>query len=429
MIQNRINIFLLLSFLCVVNIGFSATEKRLMVNTHSMSFKTKLIDIETISKGLISKEMFYSIPIRSLGESPIYKFIISDSIIYAMQDCQFNVWEWKDTIWVNLYKTNNNGWCMPNYYYYENKLLGFTGAGFWTSESSIYFFDSHAGSWELVNTENKVPHFVSNIDFRIGNDTIISFVCGGQDNGQYIANSIEKCYGFNLKLKKWFAIQNNLDLNILSSMKNKESLSYQFDMENTFHSICRKYHLVFDKKSLSFYYITNKNSTDFDFSYNTNSTTTIINNDGEVIIIKDEVPADGIFAGTISFSELEDVENEIQEDDLFLWIIIRMGVLILSGIGLFWLLRSYKKKSQISKKKPSSLILTILENTGQVMDSNQIDVLLKISDDPSFDSRRAKRSRVIKGLNTEYEKIEGKVLITRERDPKDKRYMLYHIKK
>jgi len=429
MIQNRINIFLLLSFLCVLNIGFSVTENRLMVNTHSKSFKAELIDIETISKGLISRETFYSIPVRSLGENPFFKFIISDSIIYAMQDCQFNVWEWNDSIWVNLYKINNSGWCMPNYYYYENKLLGFTGTGFWNSESSIYFFDSQAGSWELVNTVNKAPHFVSNIDFRIGNDTIISFVSGEQDNGQYTANSIENFYGFNLKLKKWFAIQNNLDLNILSSIKNKESSNYQFDMENTFHSICRKYHLVFDKKSLSFYYITNKNSTDYEFCYNTNSFSTIINKDGEVIIIKDEVPADAIFAGTISFSELEDIGNETQEYDIFLWVIIGIIVLILSGISIFWLLIPYKKKSQLSKKNPSSLILTIIENTGQVMDSYQIDVLLKISDDPSFDSRRAKRSRVIKGLNTEYEKIEGKVLITRERDPKDKRYMLYHIMK
>ena len=121
MIRNRINIFLLLSCLSIINVGFSAMEKRLEVNTQSISFQNKLIDIETISQGLISREMFYSIPVRSLGDNPIVKFIISDPTIYALERCRFNVWEWKDTAWVNLYKLNNKGWCMPSYYFYEKK--------------------------------------------------------------------------------------------------------------------------------------------------------------------------------------------------------------------------------------------------------------------------------------------------------------------
>lgn len=425
MIRNRIDIFLLLGFLSILSVGFSAAEKRLEVNIQSSSFQNKLIDIETISQGLISREMFYSIPVKSLEDNSFVKFIISDSTIYAIEKCQFNVWEWKDTAWVNLYKLNNKGWCIPYYYFYEKKLIGFTGSGFWTSESGIYFFNSDTGSWELINTENKVPHFVSMAAFRIGNDTIISFMDDLYDYGKQ--NSKEQNYGFDLKLNKWFIVKNNFDLNGPSKNISKNYSNRVFDMENTAHSISTKYHLILDKKTLIFYYIyTNINNPEF--YYNNCSSTTVIK-DGETILIKDEVPANAFFAGTMSFSELNEVKDESQEHNLFLWILIGVIFLITSVIGLFWKLKPSKNNGQLFQESSLILISRITEATGQAMNSNELDMLIGIYDDPNPDSRRVKRSRIIQDLNAEYKQLEGKVLITRQKDLKDKRYMLYHIEK
>jgi len=85
----------------------------------------------------------------------------------------------------------------------------------------------------------------------------------------------------------------------------------------------------------------------------------------------------------------------------------------------------------VENLQESSLILIsrITEATGQAMNSDELDMLIGINDDPNPDSRRVKRSRIIQDLNTEYKQLEGKVLITRQKDPKDKRYMLYHIEK
>jgi len=141
------------------------------------------------------------------------------------------------------------------------------------------------------------------------------------------------------------------------------------------------------------------------------------------------VPANAFFAGTISFSELNEVKDESQNHNLFLWILIGVIFLITSAIGLFWKLKPSKNNAQLFLESSLILISRITEASGQTINSNELDMMIGVNDNPNPDSRRVKRSRIIQDLNTEYKQIEGKVLITREKDPKDKRYMLYHIEK
>jgi len=422
--RNKANTFLIVSFLCVLNVGFSAVDSRLMVNTHSKSFKEKLIDIETISRGLISRDMFYSIPVRNLGEDPIFKFLISDSTIYAMQDCQLNIWEWNDTVWVNRVKDNYKGWCVPNYYLYKKNIIGFTGFGFWTSNSGVYSFDLDSNNWKLINVENNVPHFVSKADFKIGNDTIISLMVDGFEKGVNKEGKIINSYGFDLRLNKWFNVESYFELNVFSNFYNKKI----FDMENTTHVFFNAYHMILDKKSLTFYYVSEKKMIDYDFYYNSSSSVTGIIN-GETIFIMDEVPANAVFAGTIKFTEFKNVKNMNQKNNSSLWAMIGLVFLLLFGISLLWRLKYSKNNIQLLKKSPVNLISILVERTGEVFDSNEFDVLIGIDNDNSPDLIRAKRSRIIKEVNNKYEKLEGKFLITRQKSPKDNRYMLYYIEK
>ncbi|MDC0339304.1 hypothetical protein OAN33_07185, partial [Flavobacteriales bacterium] len=415
----------LLYFVFSLNIGFSAVKKRLKVNTQSKSFKEKLIDIETISQGLISEEMFYSIPVREFDQDPIVQFIISDSLIYVVEKCRFNVWEWKGKTWVNLYKKNNKGWCIPNYYFHKDKLIGFTGAGFWTSESEVYSFNSSAGSWEILETENIAPSFYSAADFMLGKDSIISFRSFKLEKGEVKnRDSYSKGYGFSLKSKKWFLVESHFDLNIFSSHAALEII----DMKNTTHLFYNGFDIILHKKRKNFYSVSIKKLPKFDFYYNNGSSVTIII-DGEVIIIKDEIPNNANFEGTISFAEIESRNPAKMGDNLLLilsWVLT--GILSLT-LGGYWLKKFQKKNVQRLKRDSISLISIILESAGQLINSNEFDVLIEIDKDPNPDSRRVKRSRIINDLNTEYMKLEGKTLIKREKDPKDKRYTLYHIEK
>lgn len=417
--------FFSLYFLCILNVGFSAVEKRLKVNTQSKSFKEKLIDIETISQGLISREMFYSIPVRESEQDPIVQFIISDSLIYAVEKCRFNVWEWKDTTWVNLYKSHNKGWCIPNYYFHEKKLIGFTGTGFWTSESEIYSFNPHAGSWEILETENMAPPFYSATDFILGKDSIISFRSFMLEKGEVKnSDSFSKGYGFSLKSKKWFLVESHFDLNVFASQPTRGLI----EMNKTVHLFFNGFDVILDKESKMFYSVNMKKLLNFDFYFSNGSSVTIITN-GEVIIIKDEIPNNANFEGTISFTEMENGKLEKMGDNLLLilsWVLT--GILILT-LGGYWLKITKKKNAQRFKRDFISLISIILESAGKLINSNEFDVLIEIDNDPNPDSRRVKRSRIINDLNTEYLKLEGKTLIKRQKDPKDKRYTLYHIEK
>jgi len=61
--------------------------------------------------------------------------------------------------------------------------------------------------------------------------------------------------------------------------------------------------------------------------------------------------------------------------------------------------------------------------------SDELDDLFQIKYDLNYDSRRVRRSRIIRDLNMEYQKLEGKDIITRQKDPKDKRYVIFRIEK
>jgi uncharacterized protein HemX len=86
-------------------------------------------------------------------------------------------------------------------------------------------------------------------------------------------------------------------------------------------------------------------------------------------------------------------------------------------------------KSRNSKFHDQELLKQIKANSGKILKSNEMDVLLGINSSMSQDSKRVKRSRIIKLINEDYMLKKGKKLINRERDDEDSRYMLYKIKK
>jgi hypothetical protein len=97
--------------------------------------------------------------------------------------------------------------------------------------------------------------------------------------------------------------------------------------------------------------------------------------------------------------------------------------MLLIGI-IIWIVK-FKK----SKFNNQELLKEIKQQSGNLLNSDEIDVILGINSSMSQDSKRVKRSRIIKSINEEYVLKKGKKLITRQRDENDNRYMLYKIKK
>lgn len=88
-----IRFLVIILFVFSINLGFSSMEKRLRINTQSTAFQEKSIDIEKITDGVITKEMFYSLPVRDQFDAPDISILISDSVVYAIEKCRFNVWK------------------------------------------------------------------------------------------------------------------------------------------------------------------------------------------------------------------------------------------------------------------------------------------------------------------------------------------------
>ena len=399
--------------------------KRLFVNTKSQLYINQTIDIEKLTEGLVSDEMFYSLPVRDKNDGPIVRLLILDSSIYAMEKCRLNVWKWENNKWVNKYKDNNKGLCINSFYEYNNELLGFTSEGFWFSQSAIYVFNEIIGSWELRNIKNEVPPFLSFANFRIGSDTIVSFQSQTTANGLSKNNSSEDNFGFDLKSNKWFRAIGEYDLRYFNDFRS----GFTFDLENVFHVFDRYFHVIINKKTKEIFYQKNTDTfDDIDFYFN-NYSSGIVLFGGKQIALKNAVPTDFISTGYLRFENIKDLRlKEISKSSFsYWWLVI---VLVAMIFGIFFGRHSKVLLRKISfKANPSIQLLSVLEKSGSNYSSRELDVLLHIDDDKNSDSRRVRRSRIIKDLNKEYQKLEGKEIITRQKDLEDKRYIIFRIEK
>ena len=72
-------------------------------------------------------------------------------------------------------------------------------------------------------------------------------------------------------------------------------------------------------------------------------------------------------------------------------------------------------------------IQLLLPYSGQLLTTENLDQLLGFDSQTTFDSRRMKRSRLIKDINQHYLAQTGRVLVTRNKMSDDKRYVTYLI--
>jgi hypothetical protein len=85
-------------------------------------------------------------------------------------------------------------------------------------------------------------------------------------------------------------------------------------------------------------------------------------------------------------------------------------------------------ETEIEVEDESKEILEkLLAHDGEKLSTEAFDTLLGIHQITNFDSKRIKRSRLIKSLNKHYEEKKGFPLITRIKNPEDKRFVFYKI--
>ena len=405
-------------------------EKRLIVNTKSRSYRQQLIKVDSITHGRVTSEMFYNLPSNDSEEGAIYDFALIDSLIFLTKRCDFKVWKWSEGRWQDLYKKHNKGWCMANRYIRNRELIGFTADGFWTSQSGLYVFDNNMGSWDLLEAKNSPSDYVSSGDFKIGKDTIVSLYGKKVHLGEESRGGMMEGYGLNLNSHTWFKVSSQIDL---QAKINSLVGGVVFDFEKSVYLIKERTSLFIDKASKNVYYkaIDYIEDDKIEFCYN-DCMTAIIIHGGITKVLVPEIDKEAQFLGQISFQEIEEQLEEYTTSDLsdFPWMWGGAILLVLGFVlGLFLMTTKKLKRRNKETNIHSELIKKLVLMSEVLLSNQELDDVLEINDDINSDSKRVKRSRIIQEVNQEYQLMAGKELITRQRDPKDKRYMLYRIKK
>jgi hypothetical protein len=73
------------------------------------------------------------------------------------------------------------------------------------------------------------------------------------------------------------------------------------------------------------------------------------------------------------------------------------------------------------------LVEALLAQPRRMLNAQEMNELLGIGPDVSEDSQRSRRARAIRRMNGAAQMRHGFVLITRERDPNDRRHLLYKV--
>jgi hypothetical protein len=86
-----------------------------------------------------------------------------------------------------------------------------------------------------------------------------------------------------------------------------------------------------------------------------------------------------------------------------------------------------EKEEEDLEKESGEILQQLLAHDGEKLSTEEFDKALGIHQIANFDSKRIKRSRLIKAINKQYEEKKGFPLITRIKNPEDKRFIFYKI--
>ncbi|MBT8231343.1 MAG: hypothetical protein KJN84_01855, partial [Bacteroidia bacterium] len=139
--------------------------------------KSEIIDSSKLHKIYkAGKELQSSLKKLGFTAETFEIFELNDRILMTI-DGRFDVYEWRNQNWLNLYKGSLHGYNHNSQkFIYNDKLFSFRGYGFWREHGEIIEFLPEKGEWELVQGTNILP-----FGFGVVQDSV------------FIVNS-DKCY-------------------------------------------------------------------------------------------------------------------------------------------------------------------------------------------------------------------------------------------
>lgn len=333
---------------------------------------------------------------------------------YMLADGRFDVFEWRNGNWVNLYKFFHHGYNYSGYkFVFNDEIYSFGGYGFWRKHGELVKFLWDRNEWEIVTYNNDKPEGFGYTYYSDGN--------------LYVIDPISYNETKNISINKGKSFR--LDLKTLKKSDFDISFNYShgaiFETKNYLLFLSKPTCLINKRKqALSFNNLTCfEGIKNLDFRkkmfFHTRNDLVSVYDRNMRLILKFDIE-----------SELKGFEPVRSKSLNYYFLIPGIVIFLISASGLVYFKRK-KTKSSINKSKTDKfghpLIEKFMALSGQTITVEELDVILGIENILHAETQRYKRSKIINAINQETSMKTGKELIHRIPDPEDKRRFLYEV--
>lgn len=384
-----------------------------------------------------------------------YEFIYSPKTqsLKAFAHCSFDFYTIRDKQIFKDYKFANRGYTCGSLLFERNNnyhILG--GLGLWNSHSDLMTFDSLKGSWEFQFIDNQPIDY-----FPLGmyqNSKGIIALFGNYKNPRIPKIEKETAgYFVDFAKKTWTPLKIEVDeFEISDLIEPNLSLFYETQDYSFFVSKTEKaafgwiVWILFEKETGKIYLFEGTKDDQIFISPvheiigNKINYVEYINGDflsgEEVQIDLDKVKENSREIGKIVVLEPNALTKKSSPSSFLPWLGLALLPLVF-WMGIQLQKRTDKKRNlslekdlpqeNVQEEKEEEIMDHLLAHNGEKLSTETFDQLLGINEISNFDSKRIKRSRLIKSINKQYEEKNGFPLITRIKNQEDKRFVFYKI--
>jgi hypothetical protein len=385
-----------------------------------------------------------------------YDFIYdpTDQSLKVFVQCSFDFYTIINGQLIKEYKFANRGFtCGSHFYKRNNSYYILSGRGFWTYHSDLMGFDSLDGSWEFIQTKNQPLDYFPLGSYQTSKG-IVNIL--GEYTNPRIPRLEKEGNGFFLDLEKksWQPIKIDIKEFDFAQIAHTYE-SHLYETEDYAFSVTTSqlpnlgWHIwiIIEKETGKLFFYEGKKHTEmFNSPYHEfignkihyfgYSIANMVEGK-EAMIDLDLIRSQSREIGQVIFLDAAEKTTDASLFAALPWI----GFPVLFLLALWLGIQIQKRRNATLQTELEAEIETELEvedeskeilekllaHDGEKLSTEAFDTLLGIHQITNFDSKRIKRSRLIKSLNKHYEEKKGFPLITRIKNPEDKRFVFYKI--
>ena len=380
----------------------------------------------------------------------------SNQTLTVFIHCSFDFYSIQDGQLVKEYKFANRGYTCGSYFFEKNNTYHIlAGRGLWNSHADLMEFDTLNGSWEFKQITNQPLDYYPLGAYQTSKGMMTWL---GEYTNPRIPRLEKEANGFFLDMdkKSWQPFQIEIEEFDFAKIAQANE-SHLYETEDYAFSVTTSQlpklgwylWIIIEKETGKlFFYEGNKHTEMFDspylevigntfryFEYNLNSTS----EGKEKMIDLDIIRSQSREIGQIVVLDAPEKTSKASLLSVLPWIGFPVVFLLALWLGI----QIQKRKNKAdqtslnfdtetegeleSEEENAEILQQLLRHNGKKLSTEEFDTVLGIHEITNFDSKRIKRSRLIKSINKQHEEKNGFPLITRIKSSEDKRFIFYRI--